>query len=221
MSFQVANNTLVKYIGFDRFVVIPEGITIIGPNAFQGNTAIECVDFSNTVVRIENNAFEGCKNLEDIRNYNSIQYFGAYSFNNCGIRELTIGKNVKTILEYAFSNMCNLEILYYCPEENIIQKNTFIKCPNLKKVDMDMKYFYPAFGPTGMSKKKEGDNRPSFFDVFRFTPYYKLIMADYKNLYKKKICPDCGGTIKKGLFNAKCTKCNIAYKFLVNTKVSM
>jgi hypothetical protein len=30
--------------------------------------------------------------------------------------------------------------------------------------------------------------------------------------YKKGICPECGGKIRKGLFHAKCKECKIDYK---------
>ena len=61
--------TLISYNEdslLDRFEV-PDGVTIIGDEAFKGNETIQEVVISDSVKRIGNRAFYGCKNLQKVK----------------------------------------------------------------------------------------------------------------------------------------------------------
>ncbi|MCL2860901.1 MAG: leucine-rich repeat protein [Firmicutes bacterium] len=67
---------------FDGTVIIPEGVTIIGNGAFQGNMSVRNVIIANTttsVTRIEANAFRG-SGLESITIASSVIYIGVNAF---------------------------------------------------------------------------------------------------------------------------------------------
>ena len=205
--FTLSGNVLVKYSGIDKIVTIPDGVVEIADNAFKDNNYIETVNFSNDVRVIGESAFENCNSLVKIHNYEKIEYYKKNSFKNCGLIELEFTDNTKEIGETAFFENNNLVKINYHPNKNIKLKRSFAKCSKLKEVITDQKYFYPSFGPY-----EKGDGRPTFYDAFWNTPYSRIMREECYKSYKKKICPDCGGKIKKGIFNAKCKECGIYYK---------
>ena len=65
-KFQIENNVLVKYIGNDEEVIIPEGIISIGDRAFFFNKSIKRVFIKEGVTSIGETSFGFCENLSDI-----------------------------------------------------------------------------------------------------------------------------------------------------------
>ena len=81
-------------------VVIPEGYTVIGKNAFNGCTALQNIKLPSTLTRIEKNAFLGCKELKSIQMPESLKYIGDYAFDGTGIQEFEFFSNTN-IGDYA------------------------------------------------------------------------------------------------------------------------
>ena len=211
-KFIITKGVLTGYRGFDSVVVIPDEVTTIGQSAFKNNLTIRKVSFSDNTVVIENNAFEGCTNLVDISNYSKIQYFKSECFKGSGLEEIEICENVLAIEKNAFSYMPNLKKLVYYPGKNLNLDRAFSRSANLEFVQMDKKYFFPYLCLGILVKKNPSRNRPTYADAFAGTKYFEKITNELKQSYKKGICPDCGGHIKKGLFSAKCVSCGIVYK---------
>ena len=67
--YDKSGTTLISYNEdslFDSFEV-PDGVTTIGDKAFTENERIKEVMFSDSVKRIGNRAFYGCKNLQKVK----------------------------------------------------------------------------------------------------------------------------------------------------------
>lgn len=60
------NKTLVQFLGGEKNVVIPAGITRIGAGAFHGYS-VETVYIPDGVTEIGNNCFDDCKQLREVR----------------------------------------------------------------------------------------------------------------------------------------------------------
>ena len=108
-EFKIKNGILQKYCGTDREVVIPDGVTIIGKNAFyedkdaekviipEGVKVISSSAFylsklkeiilPRTLERIEKEAFR-CSNLSNISIPDSVKEIGENCFAYCNIKEL-------------------------------------------------------------------------------------------------------------------------------------
>ena len=64
-DFEVRNQTIItQYIGSDKIVKIPEGITAIDNFTFTNNNEIEEVILPDTVLSIGCSAFKGCTNFK-------------------------------------------------------------------------------------------------------------------------------------------------------------
>ena len=75
-NFAIKNNKLTQYRGQEKIVVIPEGITEIGKNAFFRNRKIKKVILPHGVITIGNNAFAGCENLTELNLPDTVQNIG-------------------------------------------------------------------------------------------------------------------------------------------------
>lgn len=211
-KFVIIGGVLKSYSGNETDIVIPEGVMSIGPNAFNGNLLIKNVKFPSSLTSIDNNAFENCVNLINISNYENVVYFKDECFRNTGLKEITIYPNVLLIGKYAFSYMQNLKVVNYKPKNDLKLKGTFLRCPKLETVNMDRKCFFPSIAESIALRNNVSNNKPTWGDAFIGTPYIHIIYQQYMDSYKKGICPECGGQIKKSLFHAKCSQCGIDFK---------
>lgn len=158
-GFIIINNDLSYYYGNDRVVEIPEGVQNINGKVFYQNrrvakivlpdsvTSIGAVAFGDCinlreinitprVEDIERNAFVDCKKLADENGFaifNKI-LFGYYG--HSAVVEIPDG--VETIGSCAFLGYDNYELEeVIIPESvNIIEKDAFTCCRNLKKIVM-------------------------------------------------------------------------------------
>ena len=64
-------------------VIIPNSVTSIGEEAFQGCTKLASVTIGNSVTRIGKYAFSGCSSLTSVTIPNSVTSIGAQAFQYC------------------------------------------------------------------------------------------------------------------------------------------
>jgi len=107
-------------------VIIEDGVTSIGSNAFIG-TNTTSVNIGNDVISIGNSAFSGCTDLTSVIIPNSVITIGQEAFFGCrNLTSVTIGSNVITIGERAFRDCWRLASVYnlsLIPQ--IINRQTF------------------------------------------------------------------------------------------------
>lgn len=95
-EFQMNGSILVKYTGTAQAVSVPAGVTIVGEEAFAGNTTMETLDFKGEKVEtIAYNAFSGCSALEKVTLSDSLLEIGNGAFENCvSLEKVTFGKDL-------------------------------------------------------------------------------------------------------------------------------
>lgn len=147
---------LVKYIGTEVEIEIPNFITIIEEEAFY-ESDIETVDISNGVTEIKDNAFSFCTKLKEIKLPNSLLYIGKgaflmcrslksieipekvlkipkKAFKNCRtLRDVKLNRNITTICEGAFSD-CNLKTISLPDTLTRLERFSFTHCTELETV---------------------------------------------------------------------------------------
>ena len=95
------NKTHYGYSG-DDLLIIPEGTTTIGDNAYRG-TNYKCVVIPDSVTSIGKDAFDHCTGLKSITIPDSVTSIGYEAFGSCwSVKSITIGNGVTSIGEMAF-----------------------------------------------------------------------------------------------------------------------
>ena len=95
-DFVINNGVLEKYTGKGGDVVIPDGVTHIGHEAFWYCTGLTSVVIPKSVSSIGNHAFYACKNLKSVTMPDSVKEIGQYAFRSCrSITSITIPNGAK------------------------------------------------------------------------------------------------------------------------------
>lgn len=122
----VGDSILLKYCGTDSEVTIPQGIKVIGYEAFWDGS-LTSVTIPDSVTSIGNGTFCGCISLTSVALPDSVMIIGDYTFDSCSnLANITIPSSVTSIGDYAFTNCAALTDIYYCGTEeqwNTVSKN--------------------------------------------------------------------------------------------------
>ncbi|MBE6038539.1 MAG: leucine-rich repeat domain-containing protein [Anaerofustis stercorihominis] len=152
------NGVLIKYIGDECDISIPEAARYIGEGAFSYMKNIRSVKFSYGTEEIGDRAFANCESLEEISFSNSIKRIGDYSFRNCpklriikipfsvksvgtgafmgcsSIEKVIISEGLRQIGTFAFSGCRNLKDIFIPDSAKIIGENIFDSCTSLRNI---------------------------------------------------------------------------------------
>ena len=124
--------SIVKYVGTDAEVVIPNAIDgapvkTIGTEAFCRNKSIEEVFVPDTVVTMRGKAFSFCGNLKKVRLSNNISKIVAETFDGCGmLEEINIPDMVQELPSGLFKD-CPIKRLHIGKSLDKIDKNDFFR----------------------------------------------------------------------------------------------
>lgn len=115
-------------------VVIPEGVTAVGYQAFQWCPCLENAVIGDSVTVIGDEAFEGCAQLSELTLGASVTEIGNSAFSSTSVTELVIPDSVKRIGSYAFFDCDGLESVTIGSGVELIEDGAFAYCDNLKSV---------------------------------------------------------------------------------------
>lgn len=152
-DFFVQDNILIKYLGDDERVCVPNGITHIGiakiknedvqdfwwyisPWNFAQQPPKEII-LPDTIVSIGKGVFSDTKITEFVMP-NSVTTMGVEVFGNCKtLKKVLLSQSLNTIESRTFVNCKNLREVTFFSKVKLIDKNAFFGCDNLTDV-----YFY-------------------------------------------------------------------------------
>ncbi|WP_455071623.1 leucine-rich repeat domain-containing protein [Prevotella melaninogenica] len=116
-------------------VIIADGVTTIGDNAFNGCSSLTSVTIPNSVTTIGWRAFNGCSSLTSVTIPNSVTTIGNGAFRNCSrLTSVNIPNSVTTIRAFAFAECSALTSVTIPNSVTTIGSETFSECTNLQKV---------------------------------------------------------------------------------------
>jgi hypothetical protein len=104
--FNKVKSILIRFPGGKTgFYIIPDSVTSIDENAFQGCTGLTSVIIPDSVTSINYNAFFQCSGLTSVTIGTGVTNIGDQAFRLCtGLRSVIIPDSVTSINEYAFQS---------------------------------------------------------------------------------------------------------------------
>lgn len=102
---------------------------------FFGCSNLNTINIPQNIKTIGNNTFAGCSNLTTL-NYNAERCEETFAFNNCAVINLTIGNDVKSIPNFAFTDCTRLNDFILPASVENIGKYAFKGCANIKKITL-------------------------------------------------------------------------------------
>ena len=111
-DFEMDGTKLMKYSGTAEVVSVPDGVKIIGEEAFVGNDNLIKVTIGDDVESIGYRAFADCDNLRTITVGDGVEEIETAAFsNNKGLVNVTLGANVKKLGSGVFAGCSQLKDL--------------------------------------------------------------------------------------------------------------
>lgn len=120
-------------------IILPEGLTNIGKNAFCGMSHVRDLELPNGVTKIGDNAFNGCESLETINFPGTIKSIGEDAFNGChSLVEADLSKtSISLVAKRAFYG-CHHMLTAILPQTiESISESAFNGCSELASVRHD------------------------------------------------------------------------------------
>lgn len=160
MSILVASEN-INYKSIDGLLLTKDGKTVI--EGVNGNVAIP-----NSVTNIRNQAFDGRSGLAMVTMPDSVKVIGAYAFHSCsGLTNLTISGGLTSIYSYVFSGCSGLTSVTIPDSVARIENGAFSGCYGLTNVTIGTGVTY--IGDNGFERCRD-----SLFDTTTF-PGVKLV----------------------------------------------
>ena len=136
-DFVIQDGELKKYTGSERDVVIPDGVTSIGKDAFRDCDALTNITIPESVTSIGWNAFSGCRSLTSITIPEGVTSIGLGTFDGCrSLTSITIPEGVTSIGGYAFFGCSSLTNIVIPEGVTNIGRRAFSDCTSLRSVTM-------------------------------------------------------------------------------------
>ena len=143
-----------------RRITIPEGVIMIQAEAFSGCHHLEFLELPDTLQCIDDRAFEACRRLRTLRIPDGVEVIGREAFKDCtGLEKLIVGDGVQCIEERAFESCKNLKTVRFGRELQVIEQYAFSSCRELGKIrfprDGELQHLWQsAFGNTRRGARK-------------------------------------------------------------------
>ena len=108
-DFQMNGTTLVKYTGTAENVSISNSVEKIEAEAFADNDTVKSVTIGSSVKSIGKGAFEGCSALQSVSIPDSVEELGQAAFADCpSLNNIRIGRGLKTMGNGVFAGDISL-----------------------------------------------------------------------------------------------------------------
>ena len=116
-------------------VHLPKTLTTIGKNAFAGCTSLKYIELPKALTTLGDGAFRGCSSLEEIEIPTGIKHIAPETFRDCtSLEKVTLNKGLETIGKRAFYNCSALKEIELPATLREIGEEAFYGCTSLKGV---------------------------------------------------------------------------------------
>lgn len=134
-DFDIKNETLIRYLGFEPHLVIPDSVKRIGKDVLlHKEYTFETVEISGNTKIIGEGAFFFAGNIKRLILHDGIEVIGCNAFTNAMIEELVIPGTVKVIGKSAFGCCHKLRKVDINSGVEEIHDSAFEWCTELREV---------------------------------------------------------------------------------------
>lgn len=136
-AYELTDGVLTNANSNLTVLIIPEGVTSIGDNAFSNCTNLTRITIPSSVISIGEKAFYGCSSLTSVTfdEGSQLTSIGDYAFSDIrGLTSIIIPGSVESIGERAFSNCTGLKSLTISDGVTSIGSFAFQYCDSLTSV---------------------------------------------------------------------------------------
>ena len=120
--YKKEKSEIIRYLGHDAKITIPNYFTSIGAAAFYNCSSLTSITIPNSITSIEGHAFQNCWNLTSINIPDSVTAIEEFTFDGCSnLPSINIPNTIESISPYAFG----------------IKNSMFGECDNLTEINYD------------------------------------------------------------------------------------
>lgn len=146
-DFIIKSGIVIKYIGKNEIVIIPEGIRELAPCLFWDNQFVKEIKLPNSLVNISGDTFYNCTNLEKVTIPVNVKFMGNNPFAGCPKLNLINESPYFNLIDGVLYNKDFTRLIYYPISKlnekyvidnrcKILGKHSFYLCNNLKELEI-------------------------------------------------------------------------------------
>ena len=136
-GFEITGGVLTKYTGPGGDVVIPDGVTEIGSNAFENCKALTSIVIPDSVTKIGEGAFSGCTGLKEVTVPDGVTSIEDYVFYHCeALERVSLPKGIVSIGHSSFEYCLKLTDIQLPSGLKSIDNSAFWACRSLVKLTL-------------------------------------------------------------------------------------
>lgn len=125
----------IYYESLVKTVIVEEGISEIGSDAFSHYRSMETIELPNSLCYIGEYAFEYCDQLKTVSIPDNVTWIGECAFEDCsGLESVSLSNNLTVISEGTFYGCENLKEIVIPDGVEEIDSSAFGDCRNLQEV---------------------------------------------------------------------------------------
>lgn len=136
-GFIIEDSVLLRYVGTDEKVVVPDGITAIGDRAFMGCETVAQLILPDSVVSIGERAFIGCSWLTEIVLSHDLEYLGMAAFRGCdSLERIELPDKLREIPTACFYECIDLKSVKLSSALQVISARAFSGCCDIVSIEL-------------------------------------------------------------------------------------
>ena len=139
-DFYISGRILVRYMGGEEQIRLPDEVEIIGERCFFGNERLKVVTCPKGLTEIREQAFEGCLTLQTVALPNTVKRIEREAFAECPkLLKCNIPETIEYIGEYAFRRCNQLPVFDPWPEHAEIDPYAFYRAGHYARITEELK----------------------------------------------------------------------------------
>ena len=149
----IGRNAFADFVNA-KTVVLPDSVKVIGEDAFENNQSLRTIKIPNGVVKIGNGAFAGCEKLKSIILPPKVKQVGSFAFCE-NVSEMIFLGTTSAMESSILSGCYSITKVVLPPKIKEIKKYDFHNCKNLKKLTIPQSVktvSMSAFAGSGLKK---------------------------------------------------------------------